>query len=90
MRITVLWLFGALATASCVTAPKMSPDAQVQSAINKCGLKGRLIAHVTADPIIEIHWLDPEADNSKVDCFFAGVKRLGLDFGFIGNAAKEP
>ncbi len=37
--------------------------------------------------MIEIQWLDAAADHRQVECFFKGVKHLGLDFGFVGNAA---
>ena len=76
-----------LLTAGCASAP--APPDDVRTSIRRCGLEGLIRVEVMGEDRLHIRYLNPTADYSKVVCFIAEARRLGLDLGFVGNEASS-
>ena len=76
----VAWLAGL--SVACATLPDRT--AQVDAVIEQCGLKGLITVTRLSEREYRIVHLDKGAPYERVDCFLAGIKPLGLNWGFVG------
>ena len=59
---------------------------QVDAVISRCGLEGMITIERLSEREFRVASLDRNAPYEKVDCFLAGVRPLGLNWGFVGNS----